>query len=150
MVSIRNRALGFLARREHSRAELKRKLSKNLADSDSLDSNQLEAVLLTLTEQGLQSDARFTESYVNSRLRSGYGPIRITRELEHKGVSNDLVVQYLPKCPEIWHQGLLSVWEKKYHGQRPVDAKTYAKQCRFLLQRGFSMEMIHQLDLYRG
>ncbi len=147
MESLRNKALDLLARREHSRAELKHKLGKNLAGLDAA-TDQLEEVLFTLTAEGLQSDARYAESYVASRLQSGYGPIRIEKELEQRGVSAQLIDQYLPSDPEIWYDNLLNVWEKKYHGQRPVDAKSYAKQCRFLLQRGFSMEMIRQLDLY--
>ncbi len=136
MESLRNKAMALLARREHSRLELARKLSDKAEGAD------IDALLDELAADDLQSDHRFAESYVRSRQLSGYGPIRIRQELLQRGVVEPLIDTVLPVDEEDWRELLQQVWQKKYRGLIPDDARAYGQQVRFLLQRGFSGEMV--------
>ena len=139
-MDLKTRALNLLARREHSQYELRRKLLEKGYASDKIDS-----LLVILAKEGLQSDARYTEAYVRQRATAGFGPRRIRMELQQRGVSDSLLDYYLHQKEAFWWQVLLSVWQKKYDAQQILDAKKYAKQQRFLLQRGFEPDHIHQL-----
>lgn len=130
-------ALRLLARREHSRTELHTKLLER-----SFDANIIEAVLQVCAEQGLQSDIRFTEAYVNMRINCGYGPLRIYAELRQRGIAEELIQQYLNMPGEFWHDKILQQWEKKFKGKPVVDFSARAKQMRFFQQRGFAVEQI--------
>src|SRR5690606_2652334 len=81
----RETAIGLLARREHSRRELKRKLGAKGHPSDLIDQ-----VLEQLAREGLQSDQRFAEAYLHSRIQKGYGPVRLLHELAERGVDAGL------------------------------------------------------------
>src|SRR5712691_6819319 len=82
--SLRERALRLLARREHSRAELARKLREHTrADDD------LEALLEDLSRHKLLSDERYAESRAHALSRK-FGAARIAHELRAKGLATDL------------------------------------------------------------
>jgi len=130
----------LLASREHSRKELERKLlSKSHAADD------VEQVLDQLAAQGLQSDARYAEAYIHSRIQRGYGPLRIRAELKERGVSGGLIAGYLSDDPDLWREQLQDTHDRKYGSSRTTDRKEQAKRGRFLAHRGFSGEMISQL-----
>jgi regulatory protein len=137
--SLKSTALRLLANREHSRKELKRKLEAKAAEGD-----DVEAVLDRMVETGLQSDARFAESFVRSRAaRLGAG--RIRRELGDRGVAEDLAAAALDEVlvdDELARAR--SVWARKF-GQPPEDAKDWGRQARFLQSRGFSSDVIRKL-----
>lgn len=139
MKSLRNKALDYLSRREHSQQELRLKLASHEEVSE------LEPLLAQLVQENLQSDARFTESYVRSRVSSGYGPLRIEQELSQRGIDKSLIEQNLSDDQGYWQQGLQAAWQKKYHARQPSDKKEYARQLRFLLQRGFPNRMVLEL-----
>ena len=75
-LAVRRAAMDLLARREHGRVELTRKLRKRGAPEDMIDT-----ALQQLSEEGLLSEARYLESFVAYRARAGYGPLRIREEL---------------------------------------------------------------------
>ena len=133
------RGVAYLARREHSRAELARKLSPH---AESLEA--LEAVLDQLTGAGLQSDARFAEALVRVR-GQGYGAARLKHELRQRGVSDALVNNALEPAHASEAQRLFRVWEKRF-GQPPTDLAERAKQQRFLAARGFSPGLYQALE----
>src|SRR3990167_11304137 len=108
-MKLREHVLRLLARREHSQFELKRKLI-----AKTYDPNEVDSVLHTLAEEGLQSDARYTACYVRTRIEAGFGPRRIMMELRQRGISDSLIYKHLPQDSEFWWQALLSVWQKKY------------------------------------
>lgn len=137
--SLRSKAISLLARREHAYLELKRKLSGK-ADDESII-----AVLDSLRDEDLQSDLRFARSYIRSRQHAGYGPVRIRQELLQRGVAESLIDQELCGDTDYWSELLTEVWQKKYGGVMPDNAKSYGQQMRFLLHRGFTMEMIRSL-----
>ena len=79
---IYNKALDLLSRREHSRKELYLKLTKRFESKEDINFN-----LDRLEEKNLLSDSRFAEEYVQARRKKGFGPIKISAELEKRGVN---------------------------------------------------------------
>lgn len=132
---LRALALRLLARREHSRTELKRKLAGH-----SEDPAEVEHLLDDLQQRGWLSDARFVEQLAQVR-RGKYGSMRIAHELREKGVSEELIAGALPDLKETELSDARAVWAKKF-GKAPPDAKERAKQMRFLMSRGFRHEII--------
>jgi regulatory protein len=133
--SLRERALGYLARREHSRAELARKLAAYCEDR-----NEIDALLDDFTRRGWLSEARFTEMVVQAR-QGKFGSRRIVHELREKGVSEEAIAAAMPEVKENELETARAVWAKKF-GTVPSDAKEKAKQMRFLVSRGFGQEII--------
>ncbi len=140
LVAVRRAAMDLLARREHSRVELTRKLRKRGAPPELIDS-----ALQRLAEDGLLSEARYLESYVSSRARAGYGPQRIREELGQRGLQRDDIEQAMQRSAIDWSENLRDVWQRKFRGQLPTDARERAQQGRFLAYRGYSLEMIGRL-----
>ncbi|MBU0594872.1 MAG: recombination regulator RecX [Pseudomonadota bacterium] len=134
-MTIRERALGFLSRREYSRLELKRKLAPHAEDE-----HEVESLLDDFATRGWLSEARFAEQIVHAR-RSKYGAQRIVHELKEKGVSTDAVEAILPDLRESELETARAVWAKKF-GVLPQDARERAKQMRFMMSRGFNSSTI--------
>ena len=102
----------------------------------------MHTVIDDLKVQGLQSDDRFTEAYIHSRIQRGYGPVRIRQELRERRVSGDLIDQYVDVSEFNWKQHALQVREKKFGHSLPSSYKDKAKQSRFLQYRGFTGDQI--------
>jgi len=134
---IRFAAMNLLARREHSRLELVRKLQARVEDRTLLDT-----ALDRLIDDKLLDDERFCEAFVRMRANGGYGPVRVRSELKEKGVSDELAAQYMALHESDWFEQVHVVFEKKYGLNPEVDAKSRARQQRFLAQRGYSFEQI--------
>lgn len=140
MPEIRQRALGLLARREHSARELIAKLMMR-----DYDGAAVQSVVATLAQEGLQSDGRFTEGYIHSRIEKGHGPVRIKQELRERGINDVLINLHLDMHAPEWEQRALRVREKRFGKELPQDFNDKAKQMRFLQQRGFSGEQIRKI-----
>lgn len=132
--------MDLLARREHGRAELARKLRQRGASPE-----MIEPELDRLADEGLLNEARYLESFIRFRSNSGYGPTRIREELNQRGLPRGDVEQALRESEIDWSERLTDVWQRKFSGERPADPKLRAKQMRFLVYRGFSMEMVGRL-----
>ena len=132
----RKRAMVFLARREHSYAELCQKLQKRGLQLAAADD-----IVAQLKSDDLQSDARYCEMLVRTRVHKGFGPLRLEYELKQQGVVLDLIQQYIAAVD--WCAVLYSCWHKKFSGIKPQDSRQYLQQKRFLLQRGFSAAQVH-------
>lgn len=139
-VAIRRTAMDLLARREHGRVELTRKLRQRGA-SDEL----IEPELDRLAEEGLLSEARYLESFIRYRSGSGYGPARIREELCQRGLARADIDQALRESEVNWGECMRDVWQRKFAGQRPQDPRSRAQQTRLLAYRGFPMDMIGRL-----
>nr|WP_314478233.1 recombination regulator RecX [uncultured Pseudomonas sp.] len=144
-VAIRRAAMDLLARREHGRVELTRKLLQRGASQA-----MIEHELDRLSEEGLLSEARYLESFIRYRSSSGYGPARIREELGQRGLARGDIDAALRESQIDWSERLHEVWQRKYAGQRPEDPKARAQQMRFLAYRGFPMDMIGRLLSGRG
>ena len=130
-------ALRLLTRREHGAVELCVKLEKK-----GLDKVEVQKAINECQQLGLQSDRRFVENYSRSRIRQGYGPLRITQELKNKSIDCDLILEVLRPEQNNWLSYALDVWDKKSKGQLDLSFNELQKQQRFLLYRGFSMDTI--------
>lgn len=131
--------MNYLARREHSQQELQRKLLNK-----GFESSAIMPVLRVLAEQGLLSDERFTEAFINSRLQRGSGPVKIAMELQQRGVSDELVDCYLDERDTQWMQSAIEVRTKRFGPAIPHDFKERARQMRFLQYRGFTLTQIQR------
>jgi regulatory protein len=130
-------AVDLLSRREHSRQELWRKLSPRAADAADVDS-----VLTDLSERHWQSDERFSESFLRSRVARGHGPVRVRQALREKGIKDELVKQSLDACDQDWYQLASDVAAKKRANLKGEPEELKAKLYRFLAYRGFSLDQI--------
>ncbi|MGH8718727.1 MAG: recombination regulator RecX [Burkholderiales bacterium] len=136
--SLESRALKLLSRREHSRAELQKKLAAHAETQ-----LQLDALLDSLQERGWLSEARFAETIINMR-RARFGAARIAHELRQKGVNAELVDAHAIKLRETELEAVRNVWQKKF-GKWPRNNEERGRQVRFLQNRGFASEVIFQL-----
>ncbi|MGV8899870.1 MAG: recombination regulator RecX [Burkholderiaceae bacterium] len=134
-ISLKARALRYLSMREHSRAELGRKLARHAEESD-----DIEALLDFLEAQNWLSQARFSESLVKRRA-ARYGNSRILAELQSHGISGDALSDIKTELAADEIARACAVWSKKF-GAVANDATERGKQMRFLQQRGFSHRAI--------
>jgi len=130
-----------LARREHTRHELAIKLAPH-AESEA----EVARILDDFTQRGWLSEQRAAEQIVHAR-RGRYGPVRIRRDLEAKGVPAEAAAAVLATLKEGELEAARAVWKKKFR-MPPANAAERAKQARFLLGRGFGSEVI--VKLFRG
>ncbi len=135
--SLRERAMNFLARREHSVHELTTKLVKAEFDCDDIQN-----IIARLTEQDLQSDQRFAENYTRYRSNRGFGSQKIRQELKERGVDVELINDALEQQNIDWFAIAVMVRHKRFGEQSPDEFKEQAKQQRFLQYRGFTHEQI--------
>lgn len=135
--SLRERALGYLARREHSRFELTRKL-----EAAGFGLEAIRPTLDAFEEKGWLSDRRFAESWIADH-RARHGRIRLAYDLRQRGVNETLIEAALDANPDGELERARQVWEKKF-GAPPRDAAEKAKQMRFLQGRGFTPEIIRR------
>ena len=133
-LSLRVRAMRYLARREYSRVELGAKLSLYAQEGDDVD-----AVLDELVTRGWLSDERALTQLLHVKRRR-FGTQRIAHELRQKGIAEELISVSLPSLQESELSAAREVWQKKF-GTLPLDAKEKAKQMRFMQSRGFSMDV---------
>lgn len=136
--SLRERALAYLARREHSRFELTRKL-----EAAGFAVEEIAPVLDEFEDKTWLSDQRFAESYVANHHPQA-GNIKLTHDLRQRGIADSLIETVLNNHRENEPDRAHKVWQKKF-GSEPADATEKARQIRFLLGRGFSSGLIHHI-----
>jgi regulatory protein len=158
--------MDLLARREHSRLELRTKLQNRFrkrlktshfhSTSDSISDSISKAVIESrieaiqvqidrLTDEGLQSDYRLAGSVIRSRSSRGHGPVKIGGELRQKGV-NDVVISDAFREENIdWFEKIREVSHRKFGHDLPANSAERAKRGRFLQQRGFSWDQIQSI-----
>jgi len=134
-----DKALGLLARREHSRRELRQKL-----DRGGFTRDETLAAVEQLGEQGYQDDERFAASLFRSRVGQGYGPARIRAELRSQGVSDAAVRELIESADVDWHDLAASQLRRKY-GAASSDPAERARRAQFLLRRGFAAATVRVL-----
>jgi regulatory protein len=136
--TLRERAVALLARREHTRAELARKLARHAESAE-----ELQAALDDLARRRLLSDERYAAARGGALARK-FGTVRVVRELRDKGVAapalerieRELKASELDRAREVW---------KKRFGAPARTPADRARQARFLQARGFSFEVIRRV-----
>ena len=136
-LSLKGRALRYLAAREHSRAELERKLAGHAESPE-----QLAQVLDELQAKDFISEARVIESVVNRR-QAKLGAARIKHELQGKGLAPQAVAEAVNSLKASEVERAREVWRKKF-GEPALDAAARGKQMRFLAARGFGSDAIRR------
>lgn len=148
--SLKARALQCLAQREHSRAELRRKLLAHASAQEALAEDeppngdamaQVDAVLDWLELHHHLSQQRFVESRVRVRA-ARFGNLRIRQELAQHDLALSLEAERSLAESEL--ERARAVWARKFTAP-PSSASERAKQVRFLAGRGFSAAVIHRL-----
>jgi regulatory protein len=132
---LKARALRHLVRREHSRAELARKLSPH-AESPEV----LSALLDQLMSRKQLSDERYAEERVRTLARK-FGPARIRHDLRQKGIAEHIVGAVRGE-EEL--ERARAVLARKYR-EPATSSEQRAKRARFLQGRGFSIEVVLRL-----
>ncbi len=133
----RKKAMDYLARREYGHEELINKLA-----TAGFDADIAATIVGVLREENLQSDQRFSESFVQSRISQGKGPVRIRQELKQRGIRPEVVDDALLDADEDWFLLALEIRVKKFGPELPGEFKEKARQMRFLQYRGFEQEHI--------
>jgi regulatory protein len=133
--TLRERALALLARREHSRHELTRKL-----ETAGFARDVIEPLLDTLVAKNWLSDQRFAESYVADH-QARAGCVKLAHDLRQRGVADFLIETVLAKSQDSEIERARAIWQKKF-GMPPVNVHDKARQIRFLQGRGFSHKVI--------
>ena len=140
--TLRDKALAYLARREHSVFELERKLSAG----GEADAACMQTLLQELAAQGTQSDRRFAEQLCRVRVGSGKGPVQVNHELEQHRIEPGIIQAVLSGYAHQWQQLADTARLKKFGDAPPADYKQWARQARFLRQRGFMNDQIRPFD----
>ncbi|CAM3390351.1 regulatory protein RecX [Halomonas lysinitropha] len=143
--SPRDDAIRLLARREYSRLELAERLAAKGHASESIAE-----CLDELADQGLQSDDRFAESFLRSRILRGQGPLKIGVELERRGLGREVIRHAFAESEQAgegdWFTLACESLAKRFTG--PGDSpRERARRERFLAQRGFAFDQVrHALE----
>ncbi len=137
---MREVALALLARREHSCAELSRKLR-----SKGFDPREVAALVARLAADKLVDDERFAEAFLHAALGRGLGPLRVQRELGERGVCEEMIATAIATLAPDWEAQVERVRRKRFGDELPRDFKERMRQARFLAYRGFDREQIFRL-----
>ena len=136
---LRDAALRSLARREHSAHELRQKLVRRGGPEVEVD-----ALIAALEEENLLSDRRFAEAFCRGRVGRGQGPVRIRHELRQHRIGESLIEEVMAPYREEWPRILEAARRHRFGAAAPGDYPEWAKQARFLQQRGFTSEQINR------
>lgn len=127
-------AVAMLARREHSQAELLKKLLLKEVPED-----EAKAAIQRLADEGLQSDQRFLESRLRIKLSAAHGPNRAQFELSKHGLDEEAVSQAMEGADEKWQEAAYDLIERKY-GRSPLPRELQTKAFNLLIRRGFTYD----------
>jgi regulatory protein len=133
--TLRSQAMRFLARREHTRVELRRKLAARAREGEDVDT-----LLDELTQKGWLSDARFAEQVARAKSRR-FGPLKLAHYLKSRGVGEEAMAAGLRSAGAEGLSSLESVWRARFRAP-PADEREKMRQVRFLQGRGFAVDDI--------
>ena len=135
-----DKALGMLARREHSRRELKTKLGQSGYAGDEAD-----AAIARLGEQHYQDDERFAEVLLRSRIARGYGPLRLRVELKTHGFADARIRELLDAADVDWTACAADQLRRHYGSVGSADRAERMRRAQFLLRRGFAAATVRSV-----
>ncbi|MFN4053416.1 MAG: regulatory protein RecX [Alishewanella aestuarii] len=133
----RKTAIGWLSRREHSRAELKQKLLQKGASVA-----EAETVLEWCQQQGYQNEQRFLEMLLRSRCRQGYGYQYILQEARQHQITATELSALAEQLEIDWWALAEAAYQKKFADKAIADYQDKMKRMAYLQRRGFSSEQI--------
>jgi regulatory protein len=139
--SLLKRAVALLARREHSRVDLARKLMRRLDEGQ--DRADVDTVLDELQRRDLLSEDRFAAAVVRARA-ARYGDARLKQDLKSRGAAPDAAAAALDAVRGSELERARAVWARRF-GRLPASLQERARQVRFLEARGFSSAVIRRV-----
>ena len=143
-LSVKGRALRYLAQREHSRQELERKLARRVDDTEQASAQQqIARALDELTAAGLLSESRAAASVLRSQGQR-YGVRRLKQTLQSKGLDAELISTTLQQARSTELERAREVWRRRF-GTPPASAAERARQMRFMAGRGFEGDVIRRV-----
>jgi regulatory protein len=137
-LSLKARAVGYLSRREHSRAELARKLAPHAESPE-----QVEALLDALERENWLSNDRFVDSLVHRRA-SRYGAARVMQEAKTHQLGSDQLRDLQERLRDSELGRATEVWRKRF-GAPPETPEARVKQIRFMMARGFARAVVAKI-----
>ena len=155
-LKLRGKAYRLLGRREHSAWELRRKLqhAKHAEHPERAEHPEqaeraelVERLVAELTAEEVQSDFRFTEQHCRQRYQNGRGPVKVRYDLAQHRIEETLVERVMSGYETKWPALAAEVRCRKFGEQAPASYKDWARQARFLQQRGFTTE---HFEFYAG
>jgi regulatory protein len=135
-----DKALGLLARREHSRRELKTKLRQG-----GYEGAETTDAIERLGEQSYQDDDRFGEVLLRSRIAQGYGPMRLRVELKSHGLTDARIRELMDAAEVDWDASAALQLRRRYRDARTSDPAERARRAQFLLRRGFAAATVRNV-----
>ena len=144
-------SLRVLALRDHSEAELSRKLKEK-----GYQEEEIAATVARLKELGYLDDARFARGFAASAIRNGRGyGSRLKLELARRGVAAGIVAEVLAEISEEFSEAelLAGLLARRYAGFDPETATEKEKRqvIGYLQRKGFSLSAIFtQLKQYHS
>ena len=140
-------AVGALARRMRSVAELKRLLRQRVDAKTEIGQTLVELIIRRLKDQGYLNDARYAASY--SALRRDnerFGRRRVVTELKIKGVHADVLDGAVESAyAEINDEKQAREYLRRKRVQKPKDRKQAARIFRQLIRAGFASKTIFNI-----
>jgi regulatory protein len=153
--SLKARALRYLAMREHSRAELERKLARHLADDGDNHADgsagetagaRIARVLDDLAAHGLLDEQRAADALVAAQARR-FGALKLRHSLRARGVEPEAAAAALEAVAATELERARDVFQRRFgrHAADATDATERARQARFLAGRGFGADVIRRV-----
>jgi regulatory protein len=135
-----DKALDLLARREHSRKELKTKLRQG-----GYEGEETVDAIDRLGEQHYQDDDRFAEVLLRSRISQGYGPMRLRIELKSHGLADARIRELMDEAEVDWDASAAAQLRRRYGGAGTSDPAERNRRAQFLLRRGFAAATVRRV-----
>lgn len=128
-------AIRLLGPRDHSVAELTKKLRLREHEEEAIDS-----CIQELIELNYVNDKRYAELYVEQRIEKGFGPLKIRSKLYERGIDSSLTRRAMDLLAPDWTQLATHLIHKRFNAEDIVDTdqRTVGRIARFVQGRGFS------------
>lgn len=140
-------AIGALARRSRSVAELKRLLRNRVEADTELGRTLVELIIVRLKDHGYLNDARYAAAYSSYRRdNEKFGRARIVTDLKAKGVHADVIEKAVASAyTEVKEEDLARAYLRRKRFEKPQDQKQAARIFRNLMRAGFTSKTIFSI-----
>ncbi|WP_159567145.1 regulatory protein RecX [Budvicia diplopodorum] len=147
MNSLLPRAMRLLSQRDYSEQEMRRKLAAHspfdrTTEKIPVSQESIDNVIEYCYQHSWLNDVQFTQRFIVSRSRKGYGPQRIQSELQQKGIGRDEVRRALSESDVDWFEMAKDLAIRRFGSPLPADWKAKSKVQRYLSYRGFTQDEI--------
>jgi regulatory protein len=140
-------AVGSLARRMRSVAELKRLLRRRVEADTELGETLVELIVRRLKDQGYLNDARYAAAYSSYRRdNEKFGPRRVITDLKAKGVHGEIINTAISTTySDINEEKQAREYLRRKRLRKPKDQKETARVFRQLMRAGFASKTIFRI-----